>query len=54
MEGMIYFMANDVTVPEFVQALRLVYEHGVEILVYDCIVKEDEIHIGKKLDYIIK
>ena len=49
-----YFMPNDETDPEFGQALRLAYEHGVEILVYDCIVKEDEIHIGKKLDYIIK
>ena len=53
MAGMKYFTPNDDTDPEFGQALRLAYEQGVEILVYDCIVKEDEIAIGKKLDFLL-
>jgi sugar fermentation stimulation protein A len=51
MEGMRYFTPNDGTDPEFGEALRLAHEQGVEILVYDSIIKEDEILIGKRLDY---
>ncbi|NLI60512.1 MAG: DNA/RNA nuclease SfsA [Clostridiales bacterium] len=53
MEGMKYFTPNDETDPEFGQALRLAKENDVEILVYDSLVKEDEIVIGESLDYII-
>ncbi len=53
MEGMRYFTPNDETDPEFGEALRLAQSEGVEILVYDSAVKEDEIVISKKLPYIL-
>ncbi|NLJ41949.1 MAG: DNA/RNA nuclease SfsA [Clostridiales bacterium] len=51
MEGMKYFIPNDETDPVFGRALREAHQAGVDILVYDSLVKEDEILIGKRLDY---
>lgn len=53
MEGMKFFTPNDATDPEFGHALRLAFKSGVKILVYDSIVKEDEISIGKRLNFIL-
>lgn len=53
MEGMKYFTPNYETDPDFAEALKRAKEEGVEILVYDSEVKEDEIVIGKKIDYIL-
>lgn len=51
MEGMKYFTPNHDMDPNFSDALRKAHKHGVEILVYDSIVKEDEIIIGKSMNY---
>lgn len=50
MEGMKYFTPNDEMDPEFGKALREAHDQGVEILVYDSLVKEDEIVIGSRVN----
>ncbi|HZJ83765.1 MAG TPA: DNA/RNA nuclease SfsA [Clostridia bacterium] len=51
MEGMKYFTPNDEMDPEFGLALRMAKDQGVQILVYDSKIKEDEIIIGERLEY---
>lgn len=53
MEGMKYLKPNDKMDPEFGAALRFANDNGVKILVYDSVVREDEITIGKRLEYIL-
>lgn len=53
MEGMKHFTPNDDMDPKFGAALRTAEENGVKILVYDSMVTEDAITIGKKLPYIL-
>jgi DNA-binding sugar fermentation-stimulating protein len=40
--------------PEFGRALKAAHSQGVEILVYDSLVREDEIVIGDSLDFILE
>lgn len=47
MENVKYFAPNDVTHPEFGQALREAEKEGVRILAYDCIVRKDLINLSK-------
>ena len=54
MKGAKSFSLNDVNDPEFSKAVRLAKENGVEILCYDCIVKEDEVVFDKKIDIDLK
>lgn len=45
MTGVSYFRPNENTHPEFARALREAVNEGVQILAYDCNVKEDEMTI---------
>ena len=45
MEGMKYMTPNDITHPQFGDALRRAAEAGVSILAYECSVQPDEVHI---------
>ena len=47
MENVKHFAPNDVTHPEFGQALREAEKEGVRILAYDCIVRKDLINLSK-------
>ena len=47
MENVKYFAPNDITHPEFGQALREAEKEGVKILAYDCIVRKDLINLSK-------
>ncbi|SET15105.1 DNA/RNA nuclease SfsA [[Clostridium] polysaccharolyticum] len=51
MAGMKVFKPNDRTHPAFGEALRKAKKHGVEILVKDCLVKEDELKIAGTLPF---
>jgi sugar fermentation stimulation protein A len=54
MEGMKCFIPNHGMDPEFGEALKAAYSQGVEILVYDSMVREDEIAIGGSLDFFLE
>lgn len=47
------FRPNDLTHPEFGDALRLAKKAGVHILAYDSIVTEDSIKIDKEITVIL-
>lgn len=47
MEDVRYFQPNDVTHPEFGEALRKAEQAGVKILAYECIVRKDLINLSK-------
>lgn len=47
MGGMKLFTPNWQTHPQFADALKKAYENGIKILVYDCIVKQDELVLNK-------
>lgn len=50
MEGVRYFKPNDVTHPEFGQALRRASERGVGLMAYDCTVTPDSMTIRDKVE----
>ena len=54
MEGVKCFTPNHGMDPEFGRALKAAHSQGVEILVYDSLVREDEIVIGDSLDFILE
>ena len=53
MEKVHSFSPNEVTHPEFARTLRQAKENGVEILAQSCVVKPDEICIGKAVPVIL-
>ena len=53
MKDVKYFAPNEVTHPEFAEALRLAHEEGVEVLAYDCNVTEDSITIEKRVPVVL-
>lgn len=50
MEDVRYFTPNDVTHPEFGQALRLAAERGVQLMAYDCKVNPESMKIRNKVE----
>lgn len=48
-EGVIKFKPNDITHPEFGEALRLAKSQGLNILAYDCQVKPDRIKMANPI-----
>ena len=50
MKGVKYFKPNAETDHDFAQALKDAYNAGVNVLAYDCMVKEDEMVIDKKTE----
>ena len=54
MKGSKMFSLNDVNDPEFSNAVRVAAENGVEILCYDCIVKEDTVVFDERIDIDLK
>ena len=50
MKGVRYFTPNAETDPDFAHALKDAYNAGVNIMAYDCIVKEDEMIIDEKIE----
>lgn len=53
MKGIQSFSPNYDTHPEFGEALKIAREAGVDILAYDCIVKEDGLVIDNQVDIIL-
>lgn len=51
MEDMDHFIPNYKTDPEFASILKEAYGYGVEILVYNSILREDEITIGDNMNF---
>lgn len=47
------FSPNDITDPEFGNALRLAKENGVDIMAYNCIVDKNLIELNKVVDIIL-
>jgi len=50
MKGVKYFTPNAETDPDFAQALKDAYNAGLNVLAYDCSVREDEMIIDKKIE----
>lgn len=53
LKGVKYFTPNKEMDPEFAAALKKAKNKGVEILVYDSIVRKDRIEIGEPVDFIV-
>lgn len=53
MKGVTAFMPNDLTHPEFGQALRAAQKAGVEVKAVDCLVSEDGMVIDKEVKVIL-
>ncbi len=49
MKGVKEFRPNDLTQPDFGEALRYADDKGVKVLAYDCIVSEGEVYIDKSI-----
>lgn len=54
MSGVIQFEPNEITHPEFAEALRKAVKKGVQVLAYDCKVKPDEISIQNPVKVILE
>lgn len=53
LKGVTCFSPNDMTQPEFGDAIRQAQKEGVQILAFDCIVEKNRLEIDKKIPVIL-